>query len=121
MSGLKKLRDGPPAQLRRDISLDQLRRGMDIVFPPNSPENVNIRAMVSTQMQGLMRGREAGCEHVFDQAIDLARGDKFKLARAHGSQHGGCVGCVGVARGYSSGVGKLVGGCARGGAPAGLW
>ena len=48
---------------------------MDIVFPPTSPENVNIRAMVSTQMQGLTRGREAGCEHVFDQAIDLARGD----------------------------------------------
>ena len=75
VKGLKKLRDGPPPQLRHGISPDQLRRGMDIVFPPTSPENVNIRAMLATMLQGLMRGREVGCEGTFDQSIDLARGD----------------------------------------------
>ena len=75
VKGLKKLRDGPPPQLRHGISPDQLRRGMDIVFPPTSPENVNIRAMLATMLQGLMRGREAGCEGTFDETIDLARGD----------------------------------------------
>jgi len=75
VEGLKKLRDGPTAPVRHGISPDQLRRGMDIVFPPTSPENVNIRAMMSTQLQSLMRGREVGCEGTFDQAIDLARGD----------------------------------------------
>ena len=76
VKGLKKLRDGPPTQLRHGISPQQLRKGMDIVFPPGpSAENANIRAMLATMMQGLMRGREAGCEHTFDQEIDIARAD----------------------------------------------
>ena len=75
VKGLKKLRDGPPPMLRHGITPEQLRSGMDIVFPPTSPENVNVRAMLATMLQGLMRGREAGCEGTFDQSIDLARGD----------------------------------------------
>ena len=75
VKGLKKLRDGPPAQMRLGISPAQLRRGMDIVFPPTSPENVNIRALLATSIQGLLRGREAGCEKTFDPDTDVARGD----------------------------------------------
>ena len=75
MKGLKKLHDGPPAQLRRGISPAQLRTGMDAVYPPTCAENVNIRAMLATGLQGLMRGRELGCERAFDAALDVARGD----------------------------------------------
>ena len=75
VKGLKKLRDGPPRQLRRGISPEQLRRGMDLVFPPNSPENVNIRGMLATMLQGLMRGREVGRDGAWDSSKDLARGD----------------------------------------------
>ena len=75
VKGLKKLRDSPSQQIRRGISPQQLRQGMDMVFPPTTPENVNIRAMLSVGLQGLMRGRELGCEGRFDPALDLARGD----------------------------------------------
>ena len=75
VKGLKKLRDGPPSQLRRGISPAQLRDGMDLVFPPVSAENVNIRAMLAVGLQGLMRGRELGCEGRFNHELDLARGD----------------------------------------------
>ena len=79
VKGLKKLRDGPPRQLRRGISPEQLRRGMDIIFPPTSPENANIRAMLATMMQGLMRGREVGRDGAWDSSTDLARGDLATL------------------------------------------
>ena len=75
VKGLKKLRDGPPQQMRRGISPKQLREGMDIVYPPVTRENVNIRAMLSTGLQGLMRGRELGAEGSFDHELDVARGD----------------------------------------------
>ena len=75
MKGLKKLHDGPPAQLRRGISPKQLKQGMDRVFPPTTAENCNIRAMLATGEQGLMRGRELGCERAFDGERDLARSD----------------------------------------------
>jgi len=75
VKGLKKLKDGPPTQLRRGLSPQQLRQGMDIVYPPNTAENVNIRAMLTTAMQGLLRGREAGCKNSFDSELDIARGD----------------------------------------------
>ena len=75
VKGLKKLKDGPPTQLRRGLSPQQLRQGMDIVYPPNTAENVNIRAMLTTAMQGLLRGREAGCKGSFDSELDIARGD----------------------------------------------
>jgi hypothetical protein len=45
VKGLKKLRDGPPTQLRHGISPQQLRKGMDIVFPPGpSAENATSTA-----------------------------------------------------------------------------
>ena len=75
VKGLKKLHDGPPAQLRRGISPETLRRGMDIAFPPVTPANVNVRAMLATCLQGLLRGREAGCKLQFDPATDVARSD----------------------------------------------
>ena len=75
VKGLKKLRDGPPAHVRLGISPQLLREGMDRVFPPTSAENVNVRAMLAVGLQGLMRGRELGCEGTFDAARDLARGD----------------------------------------------
>ena len=75
MKGLKKLHDGPPGQMRRGISPQQLRAGMDAVYPPTSAENVNIRAMLATGLQALMRGRELGCEGAFSNELDLARGD----------------------------------------------
>ena len=75
VKGLKKLHDGPPAQLRRGISPETLRRGMDIVFPPVTPANVNVRAMLATCLQGLLRGREAGCNVQFDPLTDIARSD----------------------------------------------
>ena len=61
--------------MRRGISPKQLREGMDIVYPPVTRENVNIRAMLSTGLQGLMRGRELGAEGSFDHELDVARGD----------------------------------------------
>ena len=86
VKGLKKLRDGPPRQMRRGISPQQLQEGMDLVFPPTSRDNVNIRAMLAVGLQGLMRGRELGCEKRFDSELDLARGD---LARhVHRGQAG---------------------------------
>ena len=75
VKGLKNLRDGPPQQMRRGMSPQQLRTAMDIVFPPVSAENCNIRAMLATGLQGLMRGRELGCDGRFDSNLDLARGD----------------------------------------------
>ena len=75
VKGLKKLRDGPPKQFRRGISPQQLLRGMNILYPPTSAENCNIRAMLATGEQGLMRGRELGCESSFNSERDLARGD----------------------------------------------
>ena len=75
MKGLRKLRDGAPPPLRRGLSPAQLRAGLDRVFPPTSRENVNIRAMLATMEQGLMRGREAGREGEWDRSTDLARGD----------------------------------------------
>ena len=81
MKGLKKLHDGPRAQLRRGISPSQLRAGMDAVFPPTSAENANIRAMLATGEQGLMRGRELGCERV-------SKSEARHRARRHRHRHG---------------------------------
>ena len=75
VKGLKKLRDSPPRQMRRGISPQQLREGMDLVYPPTSRANVNIRAMLAVGLQGLLRGRELGCDGRFDPELDLARGD----------------------------------------------
>lgn len=75
VKGLRKLLDDPPTQLRRGISPELLQKGMDIVFPPTSPQNVNIRALLATSIQGLLRGREAGCKVKFDAQTDVARGD----------------------------------------------
>ena len=79
VKGLKNLHDGPPALLRRGISPQQLRQGMDILYPPTTAENCNIRAMLATGEQGLMRGRELGCEGRFDSTRDLARSDVATL------------------------------------------
>ena len=75
VKGLKNLRDEPAQQLRRGIAPQDLRRGMDIAFPPVSAENCNIRAMLAIGVQGLMRGRELGCDERFDAQRDIARGD----------------------------------------------
>ena len=81
VKGLKNLYDGPPRQLCRGIAPQTLRRGMDAVYPPVSAENCNIRAMLATGLQGLMRGRELGCEGRFDGARDIARGDISTLTK----------------------------------------
>lgn len=75
VKGLKKLLDDPPEQLRRGISPETLRVGMDQVFPPTSRYNVNVRAMLATMLQALLRGREAGCKGEFNALTDVARSD----------------------------------------------
>ena len=55
---------------------------MDKAFPPTSAANVNIRAMLATCFQGLMRGREAGMDrkHGWRSDYDLSRDDIATLS-----------------------------------------
>ena len=75
--GLRRLRDEPDAPIRRGVAPQQLQQGMDAAFPKGSAENANIRAALSTALQGLLRAREMCSEegkgHRPD--MDLARGD----------------------------------------------
>ena len=75
MGALEAARWPAGACAARDLAAAAARDGMDRVFPPTSAENVNVRAMLAVGLQGLMRGRELGCEGTFDAARDLARGD----------------------------------------------
>ena len=81
VKGLKNLYDGPPRQLRRGIAPQALRMGMDRAYPPTSARNCNVRALLAVGVQGLMRGRELGCDGSFDSSLDLARGDISVLTK----------------------------------------
>ena len=77
VKGLRRLRDVAPLKVRRGLAPQQLRKALNKVFPRGSAENANVRAALSTALQGLMRGREFCREDdkAFNPQLDLARGD----------------------------------------------
>ena len=79
IKGLKRVRDKPhEAKVRRGVAPQKLRQALDKLFPRNTTkENANVRAMVASAFQGLLRGREV-CKadgKAWDASLDLARGD----------------------------------------------
>ena len=79
IKGLRRVRDKPhEAKVRRGVAPQKLRVALDKLFPRGTTrENANIRAMVTSAFQGLLRGREV-CKadgKEWDAALDLARGD----------------------------------------------
>ena len=79
VKGLRRVRDKPhEAKVRRGVAPQKLRKALDKLFPSNgTSENANVRAMVTTAFQALLRGREV-CSadgKSFNGELDLARGD----------------------------------------------
>ena len=83
VKGLRRLRDVAPLKVRRGLAPQQLRKALNKVFPRGSAENANVRAALSTALQGLMRGREFCREDDkgFNPKLDLARGDLTSLTK----------------------------------------
>ena len=77
VKGLRRLRDEPSVRVRRGVTPQKLRAGLDKLFPAGSAVNANVRGCCSTSFQGLLRGREAGSDAKkgWQPDLDLARGD----------------------------------------------
>jgi hypothetical protein len=58
LKGLRRLHGDPARKVRRGISPQALRKAMDLLLDPAIPAHANIRAALSTALQGLLRNQE---------------------------------------------------------------
>jgi hypothetical protein len=58
VKGLRRIYGDAPKKIRRGISPKKLREAMDIMLDPSVPAHANIRAALSTAVQGLLRSQE---------------------------------------------------------------
>ena len=79
VKGLHRLRGGrPPKKLRKALTPEKLRAAMDLVLDPINPVHANVRAALTSMLQGLLRAGEAcfnGKRQRWQSGKELARGD----------------------------------------------
>ena len=77
LKGLKRVLGEAPREVRRGVAPQALKRAMDILLDRDNPVHANIRAALSTALQGLLRSAEFACDPgvKFNPLKHLSRAD----------------------------------------------
>lgn len=81
LKGLRRTHGDPPRRVRRGFSPQALRTAMDLLLDPRDPAHANIRAALSTALQGLLRNSEFAVDEgkLWDAAKHINRADLIEL------------------------------------------
>lgn len=83
IKGLKRQRPSGPRKVRRGFDPKRLRAALDSLLDPRIPLHANLRAAISSAVQGLLRSREYSINagEKWSAANDIARSDLVSLSR----------------------------------------